>query len=571
MDKLTNFFIEQYLTCGYDFGGMTTQEIFSKIAQKINILIEHFNYINSKVTNIDENVILKLDYLLGQGLSEQVARKILELIADGTLGTLINETLLADINTKVDTFNTSILKKLSDIQVSILDFGAVPNNETVDNSIHIQKAIDYVASHGGGKVFIPSGVFYVKNPIDIKAYVWIVGVGSVHIDDNNRGSVIEYNGTLSQNILQAHKVESDKYYRYGIGIKDVQLRGNDIGNGVSLKSCANTIMDNVIIEFCNIGMKIEGGMLDEYNRIMVRYCKHYGLIYPNTIQSTTQVFNNCYIGQHRTSDICVPIKIDNHATFDITFNNLVLESNNLSCKIGVACNVSFNNLYIENCPVKDTHVIELGYHDGNGWDLDNHNGVYSFNDGLMIGVPVSLGGYSGKNLLYINKADSITMTNCFFTKFEKLFDLSLGFSISPTLINCVMENGLFTNKFDSLPYATLINCRQDGTKIITNYPNEAVTPPLENSWVNTESGYQVFEVSKQGRLVNIKGCVRNGSTYTIATLPTNCRPKGRILDTCLMYNNDMWETHPIHVYADGTIQTNNGLKGNVMFNITYEI
>ena len=33
----------------YDVDGFTTQEVWSRIAQRINIIIEHFNYLNNKI------------------------------------------------------------------------------------------------------------------------------------------------------------------------------------------------------------------------------------------------------------------------------------------------------------------------------------------------------------------------------------------------------------------------------------------------------------------------------------------------------------------------------------------
>ena len=49
MDKIDNIGLTRTLTQSYDFDGFTTQEVWSRIAQRMNIIIEHFNYLNNKI------------------------------------------------------------------------------------------------------------------------------------------------------------------------------------------------------------------------------------------------------------------------------------------------------------------------------------------------------------------------------------------------------------------------------------------------------------------------------------------------------------------------------------------
>ena len=49
MDKIDNIGLTRMLTQSYDFDGFTTQEVWSRIAQRMNIIIEHFNYLNNKI------------------------------------------------------------------------------------------------------------------------------------------------------------------------------------------------------------------------------------------------------------------------------------------------------------------------------------------------------------------------------------------------------------------------------------------------------------------------------------------------------------------------------------------
>ena len=49
MNKIDNIGLTRMLTQSYDFDGFTTQEVWSRIAQRMNIIIEHFNYLNNKI------------------------------------------------------------------------------------------------------------------------------------------------------------------------------------------------------------------------------------------------------------------------------------------------------------------------------------------------------------------------------------------------------------------------------------------------------------------------------------------------------------------------------------------
>lgn len=119
IEKIRNIGLDKLVTQVYDFDSLTTDELMCKFAQKINIIIEHFNYLDKQCQNNNEVLKLKLEYLLGQGLGEQVAKRLLELINNGTLEKLINETLLKNINDKVDNFKVEINDKVNNFKVEV--------------------------------------------------------------------------------------------------------------------------------------------------------------------------------------------------------------------------------------------------------------------------------------------------------------------------------------------------------------------------------------------------------------------------------------------------------------------
>ena len=97
IDKFSHGFINSV----YDFNDFTLNELLCKLAQKMDEVItqanESFNY---------------LDWLKGQGLSDEVIKIMLEWKEDGTLETLINENIFNGLNTKIDNFQTDVNNKV---------------------------------------------------------------------------------------------------------------------------------------------------------------------------------------------------------------------------------------------------------------------------------------------------------------------------------------------------------------------------------------------------------------------------------------------------------------------------
>ena len=113
MDKIDNILLTRILTQTYDFDGFTTQEVWSRIAQRMNIIVDHFNYLDSKFNGQKENVDKKLEYLLNDGLTEQVARQIVLLVDDGTMEELINTNVFNSLNTTIENNKLDIESKLN--------------------------------------------------------------------------------------------------------------------------------------------------------------------------------------------------------------------------------------------------------------------------------------------------------------------------------------------------------------------------------------------------------------------------------------------------------------------------
>lgn len=86
----------------YDYDGVTMQELLSQFFKKINNCID----VSNKTINLAE-------WLVNEGLKEEVAKKLELWLIDGTLGKIINEVLLKELEEKVET-NIDNIDKLKD-------------------------------------------------------------------------------------------------------------------------------------------------------------------------------------------------------------------------------------------------------------------------------------------------------------------------------------------------------------------------------------------------------------------------------------------------------------------------
>ena len=126
IDKLPYGFINSV----YGFNDYTLNELICKIAQKMDEVItqsdESFNY---------------LDWLKGQGLSDEFIKILSEWKEDGTLETLINQNVFNGLNNKIDNVNTELAtiknnsKKIIHNISTINDYTTIINNAFADGGI----------------------------------------------------------------------------------------------------------------------------------------------------------------------------------------------------------------------------------------------------------------------------------------------------------------------------------------------------------------------------------------------------------------------------------------------------
>ena len=90
-------FMHGFLNRVYGYDDYTQLEINSKLIQKMDEVIDNCN-----------NAFEYLEWLKGQGLSDEVINTLIAWKEDGTLETIINQNVFNELNSKVDTFQENV-------------------------------------------------------------------------------------------------------------------------------------------------------------------------------------------------------------------------------------------------------------------------------------------------------------------------------------------------------------------------------------------------------------------------------------------------------------------------------
>ena len=191
------------LSCGfinsvYDFNDYTLNELLCKLAQKMDEVItqsnESFNY---------------LDWLKGQGLSDEVNELLTQWEQDGTLSKLINVDLFNGLKTelldKITEINEQLKTKAKKKIIYYLSDYGKPNDETYDNTPAFIQAIEDLRKTGG-KLIIDSGTWEFKTPCIIDKWLFGCdiegmsrGMSNEATDSNaikgNFGTTLNYSGS----------------------------------------------------------------------------------------------------------------------------------------------------------------------------------------------------------------------------------------------------------------------------------------------------------------------------------------------------------------------------------------
>lgn len=160
------------------------------------------------------------------------------------------------------------------------------------------------------------------------------------------------------------------------------------------------------------------------------YYRNYGLLIakssladpPVPCLTTTQRFYDCYIGQTTFSNTAIPIKIETETVTDCSFYSQTVESTQNGIMINACNTVCFENIYVENVgSTVAASVFNLGMLDGPevepaGWSF---RGLTHIRGGYLQGSIFLPDTTAGKNLIYVNSGDIVTVSNLRYINYNR--------------------------------------------------------------------------------------------------------------------------------------------------------
>lgn len=220
----------------YDLNTYTAIELYYALATKTNEVITELSRFEGVISDeiIEQNE--KLTYLLGEGLNIEVVKKINQMIADGTMDSIINTNIFNDLNSKVDT--------------NIADITSINNKlDVINNNI---------------KIILPTMTIAEINEKLDSGGTFIFKKGEYRVDVDNQITpasnshlIFEAGSTIVQTSLDQTNYEMINLYNVDnviienpviIGERDKHVgNSGEWGHGISILSCNNIKILNPII------------------------------------------------------------------------------------------------------------------------------------------------------------------------------------------------------------------------------------------------------------------------------------------------------------------------------------
>lgn len=176
-NEFTEIFIqkyERYLPTAFD----ESPSILEKVNKVIQQLHDMGKLTNGVVTQWNE----VMNWVMTDGLTDEVNVKISDMVTNGELGSLINDTLLVDINDKISGI-------INFREYGIDDGGIVGNSDTIQSLIN-EKRLEAISSdmEKVEVVYIPSGKYVIDKEIKMSPFIKLKSLGVVHF-------LITFNGS----------------------------------------------------------------------------------------------------------------------------------------------------------------------------------------------------------------------------------------------------------------------------------------------------------------------------------------------------------------------------------------
>ena len=256
----------------YDLNYYSMTELYYGIANKINELIETYHEFG---VSISEEVVKQnecLQYLLNDGLIKEVVNKINQMVANGTMDTIINHNIFNDLNSQIK-------EKAYRVFVTPYEFGAEKDK---DSTQAFKDMINY-AHENKLSMMIPKHNFIISDTLPIYSDMVMYGENgsnsindSCHIKFTGQGYLFDCESTLIniefRNLVflgvkgspysnSCMKISCQRFKLIGCSI--MYFQNCVVLNAINQNVVENVISDN-LLQFCNVGIDVINNNNNEF-------------------------------------------------------------------------------------------------------------------------------------------------------------------------------------------------------------------------------------------------------------------------------------------------------------------
>ena len=483
------FVIQNFPFIEADFDALTSYQLWSKVVEYLNKVIksqneitaemqQYIDYINHYFDNLDitEEIDAKLDEMAESGELADIIAGYIQLrgvLAYNTVAEMKSAENLSDGSfvetygfhakgdgggakyvvrevTNEDVVDEMTIIRLHDLsliaelliepEMSILQFGAkdYATDSSFDNTLCLQTALNKVNNlYHAGNIIIPSKKFQVKNTINLHPLVKISGVTHNSRESDDHGCILFFNPDTAISMFAFEELTTGQEFTSYYSLEHLSLHGNGNSNVcLNLQNVSNSVFKDLEIIYFNKGVLINKCMLNTFEDINICYTREFGILVDNGSESTTQTFNNVYVGQS-TFGNSYPLYVCRKSINKLTFNDCTFESTKNPIQISAGNNVIFNNIYVENLSNDSENVksvFNLGLltdeSDISTGSIDNttaptvyeYRGDVTINNGKLIGNIEHTYSTVGKNVLNIGYQEHVNINNLSIENFYGIYD-----------------------------------------------------------------------------------------------------------------------------------------------------
>ncbi|MGL5718735.1 MAG: glycosyl hydrolase family 28-related protein [Paraclostridium sp.] len=248
MEQLKRHDLNCNIFSAYDYNGLTMQELLCQFFTKINECVDFSN-----------QTLDLANWLVNEGLSQEVVKKLMIWLEDGTLENLINVNLFKSLNDKIDVLNTELETITKKTYISVTDYGAKGDGIT-DDTESVQKALNDIKANS--VLYFPRGSYKIKTLVIPKNKIGLKLFG-----DSMETTKLIFSTVKAFSCLSGYITFKDMEVQ-GCGIDNSLLFSDDRDEltadfDITLKYCLFTKSQN-LVNVNGRGVTLEGCIIKEW-------------------------------------------------------------------------------------------------------------------------------------------------------------------------------------------------------------------------------------------------------------------------------------------------------------------